>query len=156
MGFIGTLTEHYREQMERNRNRPFLRATMAACALVAIADGVVSLGERVRVDQILETLDKLKVFDPHEGVDLFNEFTDGILESPARGRAVALKALEPVAGDPETAALMIRICLAVSEANGEKSLVDQIEIVTLCSLLGVEPKDCGLYTDGEPRDILDA
>ena len=156
MGFISSLTEHYREQMERNRNRPFLRATMAACALVAIADGKVSFGERVRVDQIMETLDKLKVFDPHEGVDLFNEFTDAILASPARGRATALKALEAVAGDSETAALMIRICLAVSEANGEKSLVDQIEIVTLCSLLGVEPKDCGLYTDGSPQDILDA
>ena len=80
MGFLATLTDKFQEQMERHRNRPFLRAVMAACALVAAADGKVSLAERVRVDQILDTLEELRIFDPHEGVDLFNEFTDAIIE----------------------------------------------------------------------------
>jgi len=47
------------------------------------------------------------------------------------------------------------MCLAVAEAKGEKSLVDQIEIVILCSVLGVEPKDAGLYTDGAPENIIE-
>ena len=59
--FLNHLTKLYQDQVERYRNRPFLKATMAACALVAVADGKVSFSQRVRVDQILETLDKLKV-----------------------------------------------------------------------------------------------
>ena len=111
-GFLSTLTSVFREQLERNRNRPFLRATMAASALVAMADGRVTFPEQVRVDQILETLEALKVFDPHEGVNLFNGFADAIRESSKAGRDAAVRAIEPVARDPETAALILRICLA--------------------------------------------
>lgn len=154
MGFLQSLIDTYQTQMERNRNHPFLKATMAACSLVAMADGKVSFNERVRVDQILETLEALKIFDPHEGVDLFNEFTDMILASPGKGHEMAVKCLQDGAGDDETKALLIRICCAVSEAKGAKSLVDQIEIVSLCSRLGIEPAACGLYTDGSPEDLI--
>ena len=146
-GVLATLTDKYREQVERNRNRPFLRAVMAACAVVAASDGVITLAERVRLDQIMETLEALKVFDPHEGVDLFNEFTDAILEHPAQGHERAIRAIEPLTRDADCASLLLRICLAVSEADGEATLTDQIEIVSLCSRFGIDPHDCGLYID---------
>jgi tellurite resistance protein TerB len=152
--FLSELLGDYRTALERHRNRPFLKATMAACALVAIADGDISLSERIRVDQILDTLDELRVFDPHEAVDLFNEYVAAIRSSPRNGRAEAMAAVQEVAGDLETAALLMRVCLAISEAGGVKPLVSQIEVVMLCSLLGVEPKACGLYTDRSPEDIL--
>ena len=142
-----SLIDNYQAHMERQHNRPFLEGVMATCALVATADGDVSFPERVRVDQILETLEALKVFDPHEGVDLFNEFTDAILAHPENGHENAFQVMQRIADDPINGALMVRICCAVSEANGDKSLSDQIEIVSLCTRLGIEPRDCGLYTD---------
>ena len=153
-GFLSTLKSVFREQLERNRNRPFLRATMAASALVAMADGRVTFPEQVRVDQILETLEALRIFDPHEGVNLFNGFADAIRESSEAGRDAAVGAVEPVARDPQTAALILRICLAICEAGGEVSMVDQIEIVTLCSRLGIDPRDCGLYIDKSRDELL--
>lgn len=153
-GFLSTLMSRYRVQLERNRNRPFLRGTMAASALVAMADGQVTLPERVRVDQILETLEALKVFDPHEGVNLFNDFVDAIRESSKGGREAAFADVERVARNPETGALILRICLAISEADGEVAMVDQIEIVTLCSRLGIDPRDCGLYIDKSRDELL--
>lgn len=150
MSFLHTLISNFQEGLERNRNRPFLRATMAACALVATADGKVSIVERVRVDQILETIEALKIFDPHEAVDLFNEFADAILESPHEGHDKALLALADAAGDEDTKALIVRICCAISEVKHDETdnvsfAADQIEIVSLCSRLGVDPKSCGLY-----------
>ncbi|MCB2100223.1 MAG: tellurite resistance TerB family protein [Rhodobacterales bacterium] len=147
MGFLSTLVERYQDQLERQRNAGFLRATMAACALVATADGQVSFAQSVRVDHILQTLDALKVYDPHEGVDLFRDYADAILADPQAGRAAALRDVTAAADGPETAQLLVRVCLAVSEANGEKALVDQIEIVSLCSRLGVDPAACGLYPE---------
>lgn len=152
-GFLTSLLTDYREGVERQRNRPFLRASMAACALVAAADGEVSFGERIRVDQILDTLERLKVFDPHEGVDVFNEFTAAILAAPRRGREDALEAVRAVTADPDTAALLVRMCLAIAESGGEKPLATQIEIVMLCSLIGVDPHNLGLYID-DPEDGL--
>src|SRR5262245_24432352 len=106
---------------------------MAACALVAVADGEVSFGERIRVDQILGALEALQVFDPHEAVNLFNDFAEQILASPQKGRERAIAALKAVADDPTKAALLVRIFLAICEVSGErKSLVKQIEVVMLC------------------------
>ncbi|HIJ44113.1 MAG: TerB family tellurite resistance protein [Rhodospirillales bacterium] len=153
--FLHNLTHRYQEQMERHKNRPFLKGSMAACALVATADGNITFSQRVRVDQLLQTLEALKFFDPHEGIDLFNEFTDTILSAPEAGHGKALQAVfETVKDKQATAELLIRLCLAVSEANGEISLNDQIEIVSLCSLLGVKPKKCGLYTDRSPEELI--
>jgi len=139
------LKEGYHHQMERHHNLPFLKATMAACALVATADGEVSFTERVRVDQIIETLQELSVFDPHEAVNLFVDYCEAIFKTPSIGHPQVLKELDAIVDNPETAELLIRICLAVAEANGETSLVDQIEIVTLCSILEIDPSHFGLY-----------
>ena len=35
------------------------------------------------------------------------------------------------------------------------TLPEQIEVVMLCSRLGVEPKDCGLYTDLSAEEFLE-
>jgi tellurite resistance protein len=155
-GLISNLIENYNAHMQRQKNRPFLEGVMAACALVATADGKVSFGDRVRVDQIMQTLENLKVFDPHDGVNLFNEYSDLILEHPATGHETAFMAVEKVAREPENGNLMVRICMAICDANGCNRIADQIEIVTLCSRLGLDPSNCGLYVDKSPEEILGA
>lgn len=152
--FLDGLTEMFRSRRERHRNMPFLKGAMAACALVAVADGKVSFSQRLRMDRIMETLEALQVFDPHEGVDLFNTHVEDILSDPKAGREKAVAAIQAVATDEETKQLILRICIAISQADGRISLVEQIEIVSLCSLLGIEPKACGLYTDVEAGQAL--
>ncbi|MBM3565623.1 MAG: hypothetical protein FJX42_05870 [Alphaproteobacteria bacterium] len=152
-GFIQDLTTLYRQEVERHHNRPFLEAAMGACALVATARGHVTFAHRTRVDQILETLDALKIFDPHEGVEIFNAFAEEILEYPREGRGHVMRAIHAAAKSPDTARLLVRICLAVSEMNDATSLADQIEIVMLCDQIGVDPSDLGLYVDSDPDDL---
>jgi tellurite resistance protein TerB len=130
--------------MEQRHNRPFLKAAMAACAMVSFADGEVHLCDRVRLDQIMETLEELKIFDPHEGVELFNYYTEQLEKSSKRGHEEALAAIKVVANNKSTAELLIRLCLAISLSDGKTNLVEQIEIVSLCSLLGVDSKNLGL------------
>ena len=146
-GFLSTLVNDYQTQLKRHQNRPFLEATMAACALVASADGVVSFGERIRVDQILAALESLKIYDAHEAVDLFNDFANRIFSSPREGHEHALRAVKAVADDAEKAELLVRIFLAICETGSEINLIKQIEVVMLCGMLNIEPGDCGLYID---------
>ena len=153
-GFLTSLLGDYRLQLERHRNRPFLEATMAACAMVAAADGEISFGERIRVDQILDALDTLKVFDSNEAVNLFNNFASAIFAAPKAGREQAVTALKVVSGDPEKSAMLMRIFLAICEVGETKSLVKQIEVVMLCGLLGIEPDDFGLYIDKSTNSLL--
>jgi tellurite resistance protein TerB len=144
-GLIDDFKHYLAKRLLHHRNYPFLSATMAACALVDAADGEVTYLERVRVDQVMETLEELQVFDPHEGVDLFNKFIDEIRAEPSGGRQSALKTvLDETDKHPEKAELLIRVCMAVSEVDGKIPISDQTEIVRLCGELGVEPGDCGL------------
>lgn len=148
-GFLDSLSEIFREQFDRYRNRPFLNAAMAACALVATASGKVSFCQRMRIDQILETLDRLRGFDPHEGVDLFNDFVEKIVSCPNTGHEKALAAMTTVTSEKPVAELLIRVCLAVSESDGKISTSERSEIISLCGVLGVEPASVGLDSDSE-------
>lgn len=150
--FIRSVAQLYSGQLMRYRNRPFLRAAMAGCALVAMANGSVSLRERMRVDRIMETLDALKVFDPHEGVVLFNEFVEALRDDPAEGRRRALEVItREVADEPEKAGLLARICLAVSERDGAIAPEQRREVADLCRCIGVAPGFCPAEEDGEGR-----
>ena len=146
-GMLANLKRFFQDRSEKEQNRPFLEAAMAACAMVSAAEGEVSFADRIRIDQIMETLSRLKVFDPQEGVDLFNHYTAHILASPKQGREAALATIRTVTSDPETAELLIDLCLAVSLSDGITSLIEHIEIVSLCGLLGVDPDKIGLDTE---------
>jgi tellurite resistance protein TerB len=146
-GILDELKRFFHARSEKEQNRPFLEAAMAACAMVSASEGQVSFADRIRVDEIMETLTRLKVFDPHEGVDIFNHHAARILESPKEGRAAALEKIKTVTSDPETAEILVDLCLAVSLSNGVTSLVEHIEIVSLCGLIGVDPGKIGLDTE---------
>jgi tellurite resistance protein TerB len=149
--FVHTLSQLYRTQLERYRNRGFLCAAMAGCALVSMASGSVSFRKRVRVDSLLETLDALRVFDPHEGVEMFDEFASAIKADPEAGRRQALDVIrKEVAHEPEKARLLGRICLAVSGRDGEIPGVELREVASLCQELGLDPLSCGLGEIGNP------
>ena len=146
-GILDNLKSFFQARAEKEQNRPFLEAAMAACAMVSASEGQVSFADRIRVDQIMDTLTQMKVFSPQEGVDLFNHYTAMILASPKAGRESALSTIRAVTSDLETAELLIDLCLAVSLSDGVTSLVEHIEIVSLCGLIGVDPDKIGLDTE---------
>ncbi len=144
---LENFTEMFHESQQKRQNRPFLKAAMAACAMVSMSQGEVHFCDRIRLDQILSTLDRLKMFDPHEGVEIFNYFTDKIRKSSKKGHDEALAAIKAVAVDKKTAELIVRLCLAISLSDGKTSMPEHIEIVSLCSLLEVDPEMLGLDID---------
>ena len=117
---------------------------MAASALVALADGKVTLSESHRVDQVLEYLEQLRIFDVHEAIDLFHGFINGIREDPQVGEARALKAVAQVADNAEAARILVRVCIAVSQADGEVHPAEIMGIETICDVLGLQPAEFGL------------
>jgi len=105
------------------------------------------------VDKVFKTLKALKVFGPNEGVNLLNGFEDCLKKSPEIRRAGAMEAIRTEANDPENEELMILIYFVLSETGGKASLMKQIKIITLCSLMELNAMVFGHYSD-EIKKVL--
>ena len=126
---------------ERTRDRQFLDAAMAASALVAIADGEVSLAELLSRDEILARVDALQAFDSNAAVDSFRGFLGEIEADPEQGSAAALAAIAKFGDDAQSAQLLLRAALAIARADSEFSTAEQKVIARLCEALGTESVD---------------
>lgn len=113
---------------------------MAGCALIASADDEVSFSERARMDAVLENLAELRIFDPHEAVDLFNTRIDALQADREVGQAEAFDAIRrgvTADGAPE---LLVRICVAISLADGEFVANERAMLGLICSALNLTPE----------------
>jgi tellurite resistance protein len=132
--------DRLRQELIRHRRRPFLEAAMAACALIASADGEVSFSERARMDAVLESLAELRIFDPHVAVDLFNARLDALQAGRGAGQAAAFEAIRRGAADDGAAELLVRICVAMSLADGEFVSSERAMLGLICASLNLPPK----------------
>ena len=121
----------------RHKHRPLLEATMATSALIAYADGEVTFSERTQIDRIVEGLDSLKDFDVHEAIDLFTDYTEALRDRPEAAHAKALAAVARIRDDEEAAALIVRIAMAISGADGEVSEPERASLSEICGVLGL-------------------
>jgi tellurite resistance protein TerB len=126
---------------ERVRERAFLDAAMAASALVASADGDVSLAELLSRDDILDRVEALQAFDTEVAVSRFRSYLRGIETDHGSGAARALAAVAAFGEDPELAPLLLRVAVAIAKADARISPEEQAVIEQLTQALGAEDID---------------
>ena len=125
--------ERFRLELNRHKQRPSLEAVAAACALVATADGEVSFSERARLDTVIESLSQLRLFDPHEVVDAFDEHVAQLADDD--DGVAALKVISAGTRAEGAADLLLRISAAMSLADGRDSSDEHEIIHKICAAL---------------------
>lgn len=126
--------ERFRLELNRHKQRPFLGAVAAACALVATADGEVSFSERARLDIVIESLSQLRLFDPHEVVDAFDGHIAQLADNDD-GVAALLKVIGAGTRADGAADLLLRISAVMSLADGRDSADEHAVIRQICAAL---------------------
>ena len=126
------------ERIERHRKKPFLEAMMSATALLALADKEIVFSQRLALDFILENVKELKVFDVHEAVNLFRDYSKEVQEDFNKAREKVLKTVAKFAGDQEKAALLVRASILIAKADGNFSEPEQKVVEELCRVLCLE------------------
>lgn len=120
------------------KDRQFLDAAMAATALVADADGEVTLAELLSRDEILSRVEALQAFDSNAAVEIFRSYVAAIEADRKLGTEAALVAVGKFGKDQETAQLLLRAAMAIAKADSEFSVEEQRVIAQLCEALGME------------------
>lgn len=143
-GFFKFAKEALAAERDKFRNRQFLDATMAASALVSMADGDANITEFNILDQALEAIHELNIYDPHDAMDLYRDYIDGLRDDPGGTRHKIMQAVGKIQDDPHAARLLIRVCVAIGKADQHFSETEKAVITELCGILAIDDGELGL------------
>lgn len=125
------------------KNKSFLEAAMAGCALVASADGVISSDEKRKMIGFIEQNDALQVFKMEEAIKVFESFVIKINFDKEIGKGECLKSIAKLKGKPEDR-LMVRVCCAVGASDGNFDDDEKQMVREICRELDLKPSDFSL------------
>ena len=126
------------------KNKEFMEAIVAGCALVAAADGEISSAEKLKMSGFVKNSDELKVFDMDKVIEAFNRVCSKFEFDEQIGRAEALAVVGKIKGKPEQARLLIRVCMAIGASDGNFDDNEKTVCKLLCIELGLTPSDFDL------------
>ncbi|QLQ32284.1 MAG: tellurite resistance TerB family protein [Candidatus Thiothrix singaporensis] len=151
MSFFDTLKQKAGEaraklatEVGKFRNREFMEACVAGCALVAAADGNIDSSEKQKMMKFIQQSDELKVFETKDVIAFFNKIAENFEFDHEIGKAEALKVIGKLRSKPDAARLMVRVCIAIGSADGSFDDQEKQMVREICRDLGVPTEDFGL------------
>ncbi|NQW00065.1 MAG: mechanosensitive ion channel [Rhodospirillales bacterium] len=123
-GVVGRVANSYRQMTGMPSHDDLLKAAMAACALVAAADGEVDKSERDHVKSGLESLGLFKHMDGDDGMAQFDANTQQLSDGDRETADKLLDVVSLIKSDENAARLVLSISRALSSADG---LIDEEE-----------------------------
>jgi tellurite resistance protein len=129
------ILDSWTRKAAKSRNRPFLEASMAAAAVVSMADADVRLSEQLALDEALERIDKLHVFEPNTAIDLHRQFTDEIRTDALGGNRRALEKIRGFEGDRDDRLIVLYVAAVIARADLELSELEEAALARICESL---------------------
>ena len=133
------LTEKLRLELERYRNKDFLKAVLAVCALSAHADPKIGLATRYRVDEVLDRLDLIQLFDRAKVNEVLDDYIYGIEQDPPAAAEILHAKIQRLSGDHKKARTLLRIAYLIIIADDLITPAEQAEFNRLCQILAIDP-----------------
>jgi tellurite resistance protein TerB len=134
-------TTNVEEMVKRFKNKEFMDAVVAGCALVAAADGNIDSSEKQKMAGFIRRSEELKVFDMNAVIKRFNEFAEGFEFDNIIGKGESLKAIGKIKKNQEAARLLIRVCCAIGAADGNFDDDEKAVVGEICAELNLNPTD---------------
>ncbi|NUH36960.1 metalloregulator ArsR/SmtB family transcription factor [Streptomyces samsunensis] len=129
------------------RSGAFRDASMAMCALVAAADGMIDPSERQRVTRLITTNDVLQNFPPDDLHRRFEEHLDTLTADFTIGKAGALREIGKARRKPAEARAVIQIGIVIGCADGHFDESERTVVREVCSALEIPPGEFDLHRD---------
>lgn len=129
------------ESISRFKNKEFMDAVVAGCALVAASDGTIDSSEKQKMAGFIGRSEELRVFDMNQVINRFNHFVSGFEFDSVIGKGEALKALGKLKKDPEASRLLIRVCCAIGAADGNFDENEKQTVREMCEYLGLSSSE---------------
>lgn len=121
-----------------------LEGVMAACALIAYADGRVAQEERLRMLSIIPRFTTLRFFPKDELIDAFETATAWFEAGSTDGRCRALEAIGRIRDHERYRAPLLRACHSIATADQTFDVRERETLISICDALGLDAVEYGL------------
>jgi tellurite resistance protein TerB len=121
-----------------------LEGVMAACALIAYADGRVAPEEQARMLTVIPRFSTLRFFPQSDMIEAFETATGWFEIAPAEGRRRALSAIGRIRQHERYRLPLLRACHAIAVADQNFDAREREALVSICGALDLDPADFGL------------
>lgn len=130
-----------KDQMKRWWNKDFALGTMAMCALVAYADGKCTSDEKSKTAKAINASELLKGYDVSELKGAFDDACAKLDSDFDFGKADCIMAIAKAKSDPDKAGAIIRIGIAIGNADGDFDAKERAIVAEVCRELRLNPDD---------------
>lgn len=128
-------------EVSKFKNKNFMEATAAACAMIAAADGEVSSSEKMKMTGFINNSPELKVFNLSEVIKAFNDSVSKFEFDYQIGQAEALKVINKIKGNDGASRLLVRVACAIGASDGNFDQKEKAACRQICLELGLNPAD---------------
>ncbi|MCW3795300.1 tellurite resistance TerB family protein [Paenibacillus sp. LS1] len=142
--WLNSTKQGLEDQVKRFKNKDFMDAVVAGCALVAFADGSVDAAEKNKMAGYINLSQELKVFDMTVVIERFNHYVNNFEFSPEIGKQEALKAIAKFKSKPEVGRVIVGVCSAIGAADGNFDDQERRVVAEICTVLGLNPGEFSL------------
>ena len=146
-----TLMDKLVGEVRHYRNKEFLKAVMAVCALAALADDEFKLSERYRIFQVFASNEALKALDFNKAVDILDDYIYALRRDGKSARSVLYAKVARMADQPKRARTMMRVAYLIIVADDEVADSEVAEFDRLCVQLKLKPEQVWRDMGGAPR-----
>jgi tellurite resistance protein TerB len=132
------------DEVGKFRNKEFMEAVVAGCAIVAAADGDVSSSEKQKMIGFIRNSDELKAFKIEDVIASFSDICGKFEFDAEIGRGEALRKIARIKGKSGADRLLVRVCCAIGAADGDFDMSEKAAVTLICLELGLPASDFDL------------
>jgi tellurite resistance protein TerB len=127
------------DQVKKFKNKDFMDAVVAGCAVVAAADGSIDASEKQKMTGYMSRSEELKVFDMSDVISRFNHYAQNIEFDVMIGKQEAIRSIAKFRTKPEIARVIVGVCCAIGAADGDFDQKEKAVVREICQALGLNP-----------------
>lgn len=134
---LKTVTGDITGAMKKYASKPLMEGTMAALALVSIANGEVKQEEKKKLLGFIKRDEALKVFKTKDLTDSFEKYIDELEFDKGIGEDTCMQAIRKATDDSDAARLLVRGCIAIAGADGDFDKSEVAVVKKICDALSL-------------------
>lgn len=126
-------------ELMKFRSKDLMQAIVGGATMIAYADGDVSASEKQKLMGYVRNSEQLSVFDTDKVIESFNQNLSRFEFDSNIAIGETLQKIAVFKGKPE-AHLIVRVCLAIANADGHFDTTEQQALDQICRSLELDTK----------------